>query len=210
MVSQPGMALLGLLTIAAWGIGLWQGTSAFRRRGLIDALKRLVLAVTFASVGTLLGWLLLVLHAYHVFSGETLIAQVTTQRLSKADFELTYRPFDHGERVALRIRLQGDQWAISGGIVKWHPWLTALGLKSYHKPMRLMGQFSRVDEQRLHLPTVFPLEPGADRLWETLYRLDPYLPFIEAVYGSSAYVYVEPGSVQQIYVTPSGYMIKRF
>jgi hypothetical protein len=75
--------------------------------------------------------------------------------------------------------------------------------------MRLAGQFSRLDEQRLHLPTVFPLEPRADRLWEALYWTGSYLPFIDAVYGSSAYVYVEPGMVYDVYVTPSGYLIKR-
>ncbi|MBI3321223.1 MAG: hypothetical protein HYZ91_03020 [Candidatus Omnitrophica bacterium] len=108
-----------------------------------------------------------------------------------------------------RILLRGDQWVVSGGIIKWHPWLTMLGLKSYHKPMRISGQFSSLERQRLQAPAIYALEPGVDRLWEGLYWVAPSLPFIEAVYGSSAYVSVDPGITQEIYVTPSGYLIKR-
>jgi len=75
--------------------------------------------------------------------------------------------------------------------------------------MRISGQFSRLDQQRARPPTVYPVGPLIDRVWEAFYRADPYLPFVEAVYGSSAYVYVEPGVAQEVYVTSSGYLIKR-
>ena len=116
---------------------------------------------------------------------------------------------DERRRTTRIFRLRGDQWTISGGIVKWHPWLTALGLRSYHKPSRVSGQFSELQRQRHNWPTVEALEPDTDRFWEVLYWADPYLPFVEAAYGSSAYVYVEPQWVQEVYVTPSGYLIKR-
>ena len=181
-----------------------------------------------AAVGTVLAVLLIVAHAVQAFSGETLVARVAIRRLSPAEFELTYLPVgappfaapsDLQRRKAaddLRaasgqtVRLRGDQWEVSGGIVKWHPWLTALGLRSYHQPTRLSGRFARAAEQRAALPTVVPLEPEVDWFWNGLYRLNPYLPFVEAVYGSSAYVSAEPGVGYELYVTPSGYLIKRF
>jgi hypothetical protein len=202
---------LAVTTVIIWLISLWLGVSGLRGRGLVRKLRRLLAAGACASLGVVLGTLLIVLHAFHAFSGETLVAQVTTRRLSPGAFELTYTPAPAGggEATAKRVQLRGDQWSINGGIVKWHPWLTAIGLRSYHKPTRLSGQFSNLEQQRSRLPTVYPLEPHADRLWEALYWFDPHLPFVEAVYGSSAYVYVEPGVVQEIYVTPSGYLIKR-
>jgi hypothetical protein len=157
----------------------------------------------------LLGGTLLIVRAWSAFSDETLVAQATTARLSPTEFELTYMPAGAGPEAHRRFRLRGDQWAVSGGIVKWHPWLTALGLKSYHKPLRVSGQFADIRRQRAQPPTVELLEPAMDRFWETLYWADAYLPFIEAVYGSAAYVYVEPGIIQALYVTPSGYLIKR-
>ena len=169
-----------------------------------------MVGVMSGGTGALLGALLLVLHAFHVLAGETLVASVTTQRLSPETFEVTYLPAGAGPSDALRAQLRGDQWAVSGGVVKWHPWLTALGVPNYHKPLRLSGQFARLERLRLEPPSVAAIGPlQEDRLWEALYRWAPALPGIEAVYGSSAYVYVEPRITQEIYVTSSGYLIKR-
>ena len=209
------MTILAVSTLIVWGLALWSGAAALRPTGLTRRLKRLVAATLLAGLGSLLAALLVVLHAWHAFSGETLVARVTTTRLSPQDFTLKYLPVAEGASAArgagpiTQIRLQGDQWSLSGGLVKWHPWLTALGLKSYHKPMRVSGQFSRLEPQRTHPPTVYPLDSDVDWVWEWLYRVSPALPFIDAVYGSAAYVYVEPGVIQEVYVTPSGYLIKR-
>ena len=166
-------------------------------------------AAICGGMGALLGALVILLQAFQAFSGETLVAHVTTRRLSPVAFELTYLPAGGQGEAIERIRLEGDQWVVSGGILKWHPWLTVLGLQSYHKPMRLSGQFSDLKRQRAQAPMVYPLRPERDWLWERLYWASAHLPFIEAVYGSSAYAYVEPSTIQEIYVTVSGYLIKR-
>ena len=212
------MTIVLVATLAAWLLAVWMAAGAFTTRGLLGKMRRLAIAAVWTFLGTLLAGVLVLAHLFHVFAGETLVARVVTVRRSPLAFELMYTPVGaapqgaaakRGAEAARHIQLRGDQWAISGGIVKWHPWLTAFGLPSYQRPMRLSGQFSDIAQQRAHLPTVYALEPRADRFWELLYRLDPSLPFVEAVYGSSAYVSVEPNVVQEIYVTPSGYLIKR-
>ena len=204
------MKLLLCSTVVVGLISLSFLLSALTVGGLLRTLQRLIGAVVFGGFALLLAGLLVVLHLCQAFSGEALVAQVRAVRLSPSAFELTYVPQGEPSTSARHIHLSGDQWAISGGIVKWHPWLTALGLQSYHKPMRLSGQFSDLNQQRRHLPTVYPLQRELmDRFWEVVYRVDPYLPFVEAVYGSSAYAYVEPNVTQGIYVTSSGYVIKR-
>ena len=202
------MAWLAFPTVVVWCIAVWLLGSAFHLTGVGRKLRRLLAALVFTSLGVLLGALLIILQLFAAFMDETLVARVTTRRLSAEQFELTYTPANLPQAAQVVVQLEGDQWAVSGGVVKWRPWLTALGLKSYHRPMRLNGQFSRVEAQRLHLPTIYAFEPSIDRFWEALYWAAPHLPFIEAVYGSSAYVYVEPGLVQEIYVTPSGYLIQ--
>jgi hypothetical protein len=190
---------------------------ALRVPGLVGRLRRLLAAAVWGALGSLLLGLWLLLHTFQAFTGETLIAEVSARRLAGDAFELTYRPVPEqasgvpsaSRGTPLVVQLRGDQWAISGGVVKWHPWLTWLGVKSYHKPLRLSGQFSDVARQRAEAPTVYQFDPAGDRLWEMLYWADPHLPFIEAVYGSAAYVYVEPRLVQHVYATLSGYLIKR-
>ena len=203
------MAVVAIAAWLVWLLCVWAWLSVLRVRGVVPKLRRLVLCLTCAVVGILLTALLILFHAFRAFSGETLVAEVTTRRLSPEEFELTYRAIGAPEEMSRTIRLRGDQWSISGGVIKWHPWLTALGVKSYHRPMRLSGQFSHLDQQRAHYPTVYPLAPDIDWLWEAFYWADRSLPFVEAVYGSAAYVYVEPQVLQAVYVTSSGYLIKR-
>lgn len=203
------MALLSLVTGVVWLLAVGFAVGAVRGRGLIRRLRRLVAAALCACLGVLLAALLALQHGFQTFADETLVARVIATRLGGDEVELAYQPAQGQDKTARTLRLQGDQWSVSGGVVKWHPWLTLLGLKSYHKPMRLSGQFSSLARQRANPPTVHALAPEPDRVWECLYRASRDLPFIEAVYGSSAYVYLEPEVTQEIYVTPSGYMIKR-
>ena len=200
--------LLILSTIVVWGVGLWCAGRVLRGPGVVRRLRWLFVGAGSAGLGGLLAALLVILQAFQAFSGETLVARVTMRRMAPEEFELTYAPSDVASSVAT-VRLRGDQWAVSGGIVKWHPWLTALGLKSYHRPTRLAGQFAGLAQQSAHPPTVHSLIPDRDWLWERLYWLAPALPFIDAVYGSSAYAFVEPRATFELYVTPSGYRIKR-
>jgi len=192
-----GLSLVGLLNALRAGVG-------FRRR-----LRRLLLTVVLALPAALVTAGLMLMHTFGAFTGETLVVTVTTQPIAAGQFLLTYQPAQQALGEPQTVRLRGDQWEISGGIVKWHPWLTALGLPSYHAPLRLSGRFSTVEQQLAQPPTVHALRAELDWFWEALYRVDPYLPFVEAVYGSSAFVPVEPKAVQEVYATPSGYLIKR-
>lgn len=175
--------------------------------GPVQLLSRLVRTALLGCLSALLITVSVLLHVLHAFTGETLVARVTTSRTAPDAFELVYQPAT-GE-PARRVQLRGDQWAISGGIVAWHPWLTGLGVPSYHRPTRLSGQYADIKRQRAQAPTLAALEPAVDRVWESFYHLEPYLPFVGSVYGSSAYVYVEPDKIQEVYVTPTGYRIKR-
>lgn len=200
------MLWLAAATVIIWVISLGLLAGAVRGPGIIRRIRRLLAAAVWAMAGALLGGLLMLLHAFHAFTGETLVAQVTIRQLAPDEAQLLYRPASG--HPAQTVRIRGDQWALSGGIIKWHPWLTAVGLRSYHHPMRISGQFSSLARQRAQAPTVYALEPGTDLVWEWASRLSQYLPVIDAVYGSSAYAYADSRKTYDVYVTPSGYMIK--
>lgn len=202
---------IGLVVAAvlAWAFAAWAVAAGIRGPGLVRRLQALVVGLALACLALLLTGGMVLLRAFESFAGETLVARVRCHRTGPEAFALTYLPADAPPSSVRTISLRGDQWAITGGIIKWHRWLTAAGVPTYHRVLRLSGQFSDVARQRRELPTVEPLSSGSDLLWELLYEADPYLPFVEAVYGSAAFVYVEPGRVQEVYVTPSGYMIKR-
>jgi hypothetical protein len=207
------MVLAGIL----WMLVLWRAVRTVRSPGPFRFLHRLAGTLILALIAVLVSAGLIIAHVFYVFSGEEVIAQVRITRVAGGTFELSYQP-RHGPvqqrrgvpESPLVTTLEGDQWSISGGIIKWKPWAMLLGLKSYHKPLRLSGQYSRVGDQRRHLPSVQPLVPDAlDRFWEAMYRVQEHLPGVDAVYGSSAYVYAEPGARYDVAVTPTGYLIRR-
>ena len=177
-------------------------------KGAVRRLQALVGTLLWGGLAGLLGAVLVILHTFHVFTGEALIAVVETRRLGNDRFELTYTPSASGE-PSRTMELTGDQWAISGGVVKWQPWLASLGLQTYHKPLRLTGQFASAEKQRATPPSLYELDERVDRFWEVLYWVEQRVPLLDAVYGSSAYVYVEPDMIDEVYVTATGYLIRR-
>lgn len=203
------MTPLTLLALLMWSACALLLIRAVKDPSILKNVRRLILAAVFGGAGTLLTGLLILMHFYLAFSNESLVAEVSIAKRGAQRFELTYSPAVEEMGGTRYFDLEGDQWSISGGIVKWHPWLTALGLKSYHKPMRISGQYADLEAQRSHYPTIYPLQSSGNWFWELLYALDPHLPFVEAAFGSAAYAAAEPGMKYAVYITPSGYMIKR-
>ena len=200
------MFILLLSTLICWLASLHYAKRMRQQFGVGGALPNFLVSLVCAGLGTLCGILLMVVQSFHAFSAETLVARVTTRRLSSEWFILSYMPVDTKRSTSVVVQIRGDQWAITGGIVKWHHWLTAAGMKSYHKPMRISGQFAD-PKRHSRAPTTSLLEPDTDKLWEWFYWMHTYLPFVEAVYGSTASAYVESNVVFHVYASPYGYLI---
>ncbi len=203
---------VGIAALISLGIALLSLVSCIRGPGIFRRLNRLASTGVFGAFAVLFAALYGTLYACLVFSDQTLVGTVRTRPVGPKQFELVYEPasVSRAEKAGEKtFRLNGDQWTFSGAMIKWHPIFSLMGIRNYHRPLRIGGQFSSVDEQRAQLPTVESIGPGKDYVWEWAYWLAPKLPFLDAVYGSAAYGYVDAKSVQQIYVTPSGYMIKR-
>ena len=200
------LTAIGWLGILLLTTGLVLGLGALKQPGFFALLRGGLVGLVCLSAGLLC----LALRSFEAFTSSTVVAEVRCQWVGPKTFNLTFVQLGNGVRQAPQtFRLRGDQWVISGGIVKWHPWLTALGLSSYHKLTRISGRFANLEEERRAPPTAFDLNGGADRIWWWFYRLDPFLPFVEATYGSAAFVPVEPTMLADVLVTSSGYLIQR-
>ena len=204
MITWVGWIGIFLLTI-----GLLAVLSAVKRRGPLAQVRGALAGLLLTAVGALALGLRLALRGFEAFSRETLVAEAVCTRVSSAEFELHYSAAIDGALLpAETFRLLGDQWALSGGIVLWHPWLTIAGAPSYHKPTRLGGRFASAEQERAQPPSVVELNGGDDPLWAWFYRLDPWLPFVDAAYGSAAFVPVDPSRRFQVFVSRTGYVIK--
>lgn len=204
------LSWLAWVSVGALLIGLALVWKALSRPGVVKRLKRLVLGLAFAAAGVLGLGLTLALQACQAFVATTPVAEVRCAWTGPQRFNLTIALIEQGRRGLERtVALAGDQWSIGGGIIKWHPWLTALGVPNYHQLTRLGGGFLDAAQERAQPPTVVELAEGLSPVWWWLYRLDPYLPFIDAAYGSAAFMPVDPAFVHEVRVSTSGYLIRR-
>lgn len=203
------MALLNVIALFLWLAAIWFFYVACYSDALVKKLKRLIVALLFVCLGFVASSMSFVAHTFKAFTSEKLIARVNVEKTGLNQYQLTYTPTESSDDPPQIVDLRGDQWIITGGIIKWHPFLQFLGMSSYHMPMRIGGQYSDIHRQRTELPTVHALYPGVDKFWEMLYKADPYLFFVDAAYGSSAFVYFESDKTAEIYVNETGYFIKR-
>ena len=104
--------------------------------------------------------------------------------------------------------MNGDQWTVGGDILKWHHWVNLVGFQNCHKLTRISSRYLKAQAELEQPRSAYDLNGGTDSLWMWLYRYGRWLPFVEAVYGNSAYVMAQPGSRWGVYVTLSGYLLK--
>ncbi|MBI1953955.1 MAG: hypothetical protein HYS41_07535 [Candidatus Omnitrophica bacterium] len=174
-------------------------------------MKKLFWLFACLAALALLG-LLFGLRSYRVFTEETLVAAVrceTAPKSSAQDYflEITWVR-DGAPGQTERFPMRGEQWAIGGDILKWHPWLNLFGIRNCHKVTRLAGRYLKAEDEAKKPRSVYDLHGGTDWIWRLLYRIGAYLPLVEAVYGNAAYQEARPGVAFGLYVTPSGYLVK--
>jgi hypothetical protein len=159
-----------------------------------------------------LGGLLFALRSYQVFTEQTLVATIQCRSVSEGSpyqFLLHYQPESaDGPGATEQFQMYGDQWMVGGEILKWHPWLSLLRIRSGYKVTRINSRYLQERDEREKPRSVYPLNGGTDPLWQWLYRTGPTLPFVEAVYGNAAYIPAWPGTRWGLYVDLSGYLLK--
>ena len=162
------------------------------------------------AVALISGALALALRTYTTLALEEPVAAITCEALpgTPPHFRLHYAPATPRPHAAQTFELLGDQWMVSGEILKWQPWLNVLGLRTVQKPTRVSGRFARASQERAQPPTAYDLNGGTDAWWLWLHHHGARLPFVEAVYGNGVYTFAEPGRTCTLYVTLSGYLVK--
>ena len=185
-------------------------TSVIFAKGVLKKIRFFLIGALFAILGGILFVTVMCIKGLDAFSNEMLIAQATCKWTGKNEFDLIITQFSKRSPPKTELfHLSGDQWLVGGEIIKWHPWLTSLGIPSYYKLTRLSGRYSDIRQEDESPSSSFILNGGEDPAWSIFFRLDPYLPFVDAVYGSAAFVSVEPDKTFGIYANYSGYLIKK-
>ncbi len=156
---------------------------------------------------------------YHRFTFEKPVAEIVTQPMEKNTgssppvTQVKYRSLQNGRDRYFFVN--GDQWMIEGDILKWQPWLTPLGLDTRYRLTRISGRYLDIKKERSAPRSVFSLANNSTAttehhpLWGWLYRSGHKLPLVDSVYGNAAYQNLTGPNHYQVFVGPSGFIVRK-
>ncbi len=190
------LGLLSLvMTIRCWHRKKWLW-------GSINATLTLTLTLLSTTLLLLAGNL----YNYHRLTYERLLADVHIKSVGAQRYQLTLTlPQKKPEQFDIR----GDDWQIDARVLKWHSYANLLGLDLLYQFERLSGRFRDISQENSAQRSVYSLnvEYPID-IWQLARRYPAWLPFVDAVYGSAAYVPLNNNAHYQVFATQSGLIIR--
>jgi len=125
------------------------------------------------------------------------------------EYRLVYRPLTGGRPGPAQVfQLYGDAWSLSGNLLVWHGWAQVAGARTWYKVTRLEGRYDDAARAPAGPHLVYDVNGGADVFWRLLYRLQPWLPGVEAVYGGAVFMPADPEKQFIVYAAPTGFLVK--
>jgi len=146
------------------------------------------------------------LFTYARLTHEQEAARVSTRQLGERQFTVRV---DTARRPPQEFGVRGDEWQIDARVLKWRPLGNLLGFDTVYRLDRLSGRYADIASERSAPRSVHDLaeEPGVD-FWAIARRYPRYLPLIDALYGSAAYVPMADGAEYVVTVSSSGLVVR--
>jgi len=176
-------------------------------------LKNIVLVLLTLSVVFSLFTLLLskfYLNSYRLLLERELVAIVDCDNMPETNSQiLNIEFFDNkGNSRKQDFEFNADEWVIESRIIKWKPLMGLFGMQRYYKLERISSRYIDIEKEKSQPRLAYAIESKPDRLWKFIYKYQKCFPFIDAVYGNSAFInYVSDGKYN-VYMTSTGLMIK--
>jgi hypothetical protein len=165
------------------------------------------LAITFFLVSVQI-----LIRAYKEFNYEKPVAIIIVKPTGNQEAHITLieKEDKDSSLVKKNFLIHGDQWILEGDVLKWKPYLNFLGLHARYRLTRIEGRYLKIRDEKNNPRSLFALaEESRNDIWGILYDIAPKLPFVETVYGSAAYQFSDKERIFLVYVTDSGFIIKR-
>lgn len=205
-LSTHTTAILVLGLIALGGLlALMASLRRLRQRRIVAAGTSSLVALVLLGIAGLTAALLINLQTYRRFTHETPVADLRVMALGPHQFRVTLF-----EPEGLRhFDLHGDDWQLDARIIKWRGFATWLGLDPLYRLDRLSGRYRDIEAEQRARRTVYPLaaEPGLN-VWRLSERFAPYLPWMDAYYGSATYLPLADGAHYRVTLSSTGLLAR--
>ena len=164
----------------------------------------LVLSLSILAIFSLA--LTLSIQGYRALVSEQLAATIDIEQLGEQVFRATVSVPGEVDQI---FDLAGDQLYMDARVLKWRPWAAVLGLNTLYALERVGGRYASLDNEQTSARTVYSLAGDNPLdLFELATRYARYTPFVDAEYGSGAFIEVEDGARYALNVTSSGLVVR--
>jgi hypothetical protein len=171
-------------------------------RGLWCLVFLLLALAGFLGASALLG--------YRRLTAEALVAHIDTRAIGPQRYAVRIA-FPDGSRRD--VRLDADQWQLDARVIKWQPRAVLLGAPTLYRLDRLSGRYADAEQAATTVPTVIDLSAGRPLgmldAWQIEQRFPRWLPWIDADYGSAAYLPLVDGGSFTVTLAAAGGLVAR-
>ena len=166
-----------------------------------------LLGAFFILLGLCLGLVAASLHGYKRLTAEQLAAKVTLRQLGERQYALT---LEAPGSAPQHYDIRGDEWQIDARVLKWRPAATIAGFDTVYRLERLSGRYGDIIQERTAKRTVHALAVSDEPvdLWDLAKRYHSYVPLVDALYGSAAYVPMAEGAQYDVSVSATGLVVR--
>ncbi|MBS0569636.1 MAG: hypothetical protein JSS28_03430 [Proteobacteria bacterium] len=163
--------------------------------------------LVFVLLTVLLAGMGLALRGYGLLTAEAPVARVQARQLGPQWFGVRVDFPDGTHRSA---DLHGDEWQLDARVIKWTPRAVALGAQPLYRVDRLSGRYREATQARSARPSLVALDGDAVvDLWQLKQRFPRWLPWLDADYGSAAFLPLVDGGSYTVAISPLGGLVAR-
>jgi hypothetical protein len=197
-------ALFLLLLAALFGSGC---ARRLRHRRRLEALPHGLIALCLLLAALALGALAATLFHYRQLAQEETVAHLTLRQIEAQRYAVRLDTADGRHRT---FEVRGDQWQLDARVLRWKLPALLAGAPNLYRLERLSGRYADIAQEREAPRSLHDLtgDPFPD-LWALRRQFPQWLGFVDAEYGSAAYLPMVDGARYEVTLGPRGGMIAR-
>jgi hypothetical protein len=206
-LSQFSPSILLLIpTLLLLLIALLMFAGSRRTRG-IGRFLRGVFGLLFFLLALALGGLALTLHNYLHIADDVAVATLSMKQLGPQHFHVDFVPAAGNPRA---LDLHGDQWEVDARVVRWKLPAQLAGFPPLYQLERIGGRYRDIVQEREATRSVEALNSEAlFDVWTLKHRFPRWLPFVDADYGSGAYLPMVDGGRFELFLNTRGGLVAK-
>jgi hypothetical protein len=187
--------LLGLAAVSAW-----------RNRRRLGSLVGVLAALLSLSLAALCGAIAVGIRGYRALTAEEVAATIVTEPIGPRRFRATVTLADGSLHM---FDLAGDAVYVDAHILKWHPVVNLLGLRTAYELDRIAGRYDALADERSQEHTIYAVAAAKPvDLFDLARRYRLLRPLVDAQYGSATFIGARQRAIYEVRVSTTGLLVR--